>query len=46
MCIRDSFPGHGFVAADSHTDIPVDKRSLKAILADDAAPYDLSLIHI
>ena len=33
------FPGHGFVTADSHTDIPVDKRSLKAILADDAAPY-------
>jgi beta-N-acetylhexosaminidase len=33
------FPGHGFVAADSHTDIPVDKRSLKAILADDAQPY-------
>lgn len=34
------FPGHGFVAADSHTDIPVDKRSLTAILKDDAAPYD------
>jgi len=34
------FPGHGFVKADSHTDIPVDKRSLKAILADDAKPYD------
>jgi beta-N-acetylhexosaminidase len=33
------FPGHGFVKADSHTDVPVDKRSLKAILADDAAPY-------
>ena len=33
------FPGHGFVKADSHTDIPVDKRRLKAILADDAAPY-------
>ena len=33
------FPGHGFVKADSHTDIPVDKRSLKTILADDAAPY-------
>ncbi len=33
------FPGHGFVAADSHTEIPVDRRSLKAILADDAAPY-------
>jgi len=34
------FPGHGFVAADSHVDVPVDKRSLKAILADDAKPYD------
>ena len=33
------FPGHGFVKADSHVDIPVDKRSLKALLADDAAPY-------
>ena len=33
------FPGHGFVRADSHTEIPVDKRSLKAILVDDAAPY-------
>ncbi|MDR7375589.1 beta-N-acetylhexosaminidase [Rhodoferax ferrireducens] len=33
------FPGHGFVTADSHTHIPVDTRSLKAILADDAAPY-------
>jgi beta-N-acetylhexosaminidase len=33
------FPGHGFVKADSHTAIPVDKRSQRAILADDAAPY-------
>ncbi|UUX96804.1 beta-N-acetylhexosaminidase [Aquabacterium sp. J223] len=33
------FPGHGFVTADSHVDVPVDKRSLKAILADDARPY-------
>ncbi len=33
------FPGHGFVRADSHSEIPVDKRSLKAILADCAAPY-------
>ncbi len=33
------FPGHGFVKADSHTEIPVDRRNLKAILADDAAPY-------
>jgi beta-N-acetylhexosaminidase len=34
------FPGHGFVQADSHHAVPVDKRSLKAILADDARPYD------
>ena len=33
------FPGHGYVAADSHFDIPVDKRPLKTILAQDAAPY-------
>ena len=33
------FPGHGHVKADSHVDIPVDHRSLKALLADDAAPY-------
>jgi beta-N-acetylhexosaminidase len=33
------FPGHGFVKADSHIDIPVDPRSLKAILAEDGAPY-------
>ncbi len=34
------FPGHGFVKADSHTDIPVDGRSLEAILSQDAAPYE------
>ncbi|QJC55520.1 Beta-hexosaminidase [Polaromonas vacuolata] len=34
------FPGHGFVKADSHFDMPIDKRNLKAILADDAAPYE------
>lgn len=33
------FPGHGFVAADSHVALPRDGRSLKAILQDDAAPY-------
>lgn len=38
-CCGKHFPGHGYVKADSHTEIPVDKRSLKAILADDAAPY-------
>ena len=34
------FPGHGFVKADSHTEVPIDKRSLKAILADCAKPYE------
>ena len=33
------FPGHGFVAADSHHEIPVDERDLASILARDAAPY-------
>ena len=33
------FPGHGYVKADSHVAVPVDRRSLKAILADDAQPY-------
>lgn len=33
------FPGHGFVKADSHLEIPVDERTLKQILTEDAAPY-------
>jgi beta-N-acetylhexosaminidase len=33
------FPGHGHVKADSHVAVPVDKRSLKTILIEDAAPY-------
>ena len=34
------FPGHGFVRADSHVDIPVDERPLARILGDDARPYE------
>ena len=40
------FPGHGWAEADSHVAIPVDGRSLKQILNEDAKPYewlDLSL---
>jgi beta-N-acetylhexosaminidase len=33
------FPGHGFVAADSHTDLPVDDRPLGAMIADDLVPF-------
>jgi len=33
------FPGHGFVASDSHTELPVDPRPLARILAEDVAPY-------
>lgn len=33
------FPGHGFVAADSHIAIPVDERDPKDVIKHDAAPY-------
>jgi beta-N-acetylhexosaminidase len=34
------FPGHGFVRADSHHEIPLDDRPLDRILGDDARPYE------
>jgi beta-N-acetylhexosaminidase len=33
------FPGHGYVRADSHHEVPVDDRDLAAIEASDLAPY-------
>jgi beta-N-acetylhexosaminidase len=33
------FPGHGFVAADSHVDLPVDERAFDALVADDLVPF-------
>jgi beta-N-acetylhexosaminidase len=34
------YPGHGHVTADSHVAVPVDRRPLKKILAEDAKPYE------
>jgi beta-N-acetylhexosaminidase len=33
------FPGHGYVKADSHVDVPVDERKLGEIEAADLLPY-------
>ena len=38
------FPGHGCVAADSHTDIPVDEREYNDIYAHDILPFK-RLVH-
>jgi beta-N-acetylhexosaminidase len=33
------FPGHGFVSADSHVEVPLDERSMDTIVADDLVPF-------
>ncbi len=33
------FPGHGFVEADSHHDVPVDDRDFDTVWNEDIAPY-------
>lgn len=40
------FPGHGNVAADSHTDIPVDLRTLAEITEQDLQPFAKCIKHL
>jgi len=37
--VAKHFPGHGFVNADSHTELPVDARPLVALEKDDLIPF-------
>jgi beta-N-acetylhexosaminidase len=39
------FPGHGYVRADSHHEVPVDDRDLAAIEAADLVPYRALIGH-
>lgn len=38
-CVGKHFPGHGFIEADSHVQIPVDSRDFDAVWSEDIAPY-------
>jgi len=38
-CVGKHFPGHGFVEADSHVDMPRDARSFDDIWASDILPF-------
>jgi beta-N-acetylhexosaminidase len=40
-CVGKHFPGHGFVAADSHLDLPIDDRSMTELIRDMSPFKDL-----
>lgn len=44
QAVGKHFPGHGGVAADSHLELPMDKRPYADIAAEDLAPFE-RLIH-
>jgi beta-N-acetylhexosaminidase len=39
------FPGHGFVGADSHVDLPRDERAFESIAVDDLVPFATLVSH-
>ena len=38
-CVGKHFPGHGYVTADSHTEVPTDERDFESIWLADIQPY-------
>ncbi|MDO9597485.1 MAG: beta-N-acetylhexosaminidase [Azoarcus sp.] len=38
-CVGKHFPGHGYVEADSHHEVPIDTRDFDTLWGEDIAPY-------